>query len=129
LVLISNLYAALGFLFTPKQFMSAYELAGGSGEAAVAGIGLLFVMWQVPYLAAIINPIKHKISLLEALIMQGLGVIGETFIRLRIPSQNIIIRWGITRFIIFDLAGLVLLATALLIVNRIQHENKRKNGI
>jgi hypothetical protein len=129
LVLISNLYAALGFLFTPQQFMSVYELAGASGEAAVAGIGLLFVMWQIPYLAAIFNPIKHRFSLIEALIMQGLGVIGETFIRLRIPSQHIILRSGITRFIIFDLAGLALLATALLMVSRFQHENERKNGV
>jgi hypothetical protein len=129
LVLISNLYAALGFLFSPQQFISAYELAGVSGEAAVAGIGLLFVMWQVPYLAAIFNPIKHRFSLIEALIMQGLGVIGETFIRLRIPSQHIILRSGITRFIIFDLAGLALLATALLIINRMHNENERKNGV
>jgi hypothetical protein len=57
------------------------------------------------------------------LIMQGLGVIGETFIWLRIPSQNFILRWSITRFIIFDLAGLALLALALLEVNRIHHEN------
>jgi hypothetical protein len=123
LVLISNLYAALGFYFSPQAFIAAYELVGAPGEAAMAGFGLLFAMWQVPYLTAIMNPIKHKISLIEALIMQGLGVIGETFIWLRIPSQNFILRWSITRFIIFDLAGLALLALALLEVNRIHHEN------
>lgn len=129
LVLISNLYAALGFLFTPQQFTAAYELAGAPGEIAVAGMGLLFLMWQVPYVVALMNPLKHKLSLLEALMMQGLGLIGETFILLRIPLQHASLRSSITRFIIFDLAGLVLIMTAWLMVNRIIREIKRKNGI
>jgi hypothetical protein len=125
-VLISNLYAALGFFFTPQQFIAAYELAGAPGEAAVAGLGLLFIMWQVPYVVALLNPLKHKLSLLEALIMQGLGLIGEAFILLRIPVNHTILRAGITRFIIFDLTGLALLAVTLLIVNRIIHKNESK---
>ena len=126
LVLISNLYAALGFFFSPQTFTAAYELVGASGEAAVAGFGLLFIMWQVPYLVALINPLKHKLSLVEALAMQGLGVIGETFILLRIPANHTILRSGISRFVIFDLAGLVFLAVSLLIVNRIIPENESK---
>ena len=126
LVLFSNLYAALGFFFSPQVFTAAYELVGGPGEAAVAGFGLLFAMWQVPYLVALINPLKHKLSLMEALAMQGLGVIGETFILLRIPAIHTVLRSGISRFIIFDLAGLALLAMSLLIVNRIITENESK---
>lgn len=126
LVIISNLYAALGFFFTPQQFIAAYELAGAPGEAAVAGLGLLFIMWQVPYVVAFLNPLKHKLSLLEALIMQGLGLIGEAFILLRIPANHTILRVGITRFIIFDLTGLALLAVALMIVNRIIQENESR---
>lgn len=126
LVLFSNLYAALGFFFSPQAFTAAYELVGGPGEAAVAGFGLLFAMWQVPYLVALINPLKHKLSLMEALAMQGLGVIGETFILLRIPAIHTVLRSGISRFIIFDLAGLALLAISLLIVYRIITENESK---
>lgn len=126
LVLVSNLYAALGFYFSPQGFTAAYELVGAPGEAAVAGFGLLFGMWQVPYVVALLNPLKHKLSLLEALVMQALGVIGETFILYRIPVQHLTLRVGITRFILFDLAGLALLALSLLIVNRIIHENERK---
>ena len=129
LVLISNLYAAAGFLFTPQQFTAAYELAGAPGEAAVAGMGLLFLMWQVPYIVALINPLRHRVSLLEAVIMQSLGVIGETFILLRIPVRHIVLKSGITRFIIFDLAGLALLVIAWLIVNGNIREIERKNGI
>jgi len=126
LVLISNLYAALGFFFSPQAFTAAYELVGAPGEAAVAGFGLLFAMWQVPYLVALINPLKQKLSLVEALAMQGLGVIGETFILLRIPPIHTVLRSGISRFIIFDLAGLALLAVSLLIINRIIPENESK---
>jgi len=126
LVLVSNLYAALGFFFSPQAFTAAYELVGAPGEAAVAGFGLLFAMWQVPYLVALINPLKQKLSLVEALAMQGLGVIGETFILLRIPPIHTVLRSGISRFIIFDLAGLTLLAVSLLIINRIIPENESK---
>ena len=129
LVLISNLYAAAGFLFTPQQFIASYELAGAPGEAAVAGMGLLFLMWQVPYVVALIDPLGHKISLVEAVIMQSLGVIGETFILLRIPAQHVVLKSGIARFIVFDLAGLALLVIAWLIVNGILREIERKNGI
>ena len=126
LVLILNLYAALGFFFSPQAFTAAYELVGAPGEAAVAGFGLFFAMWQVPYLVALINPLQHKVSLLEAFAMQSLGVIGETFILLRIPAIHTILRSGIARFVIFDLAGLVLLAVSLLIVNWIIPENESK---
>lgn len=126
LVFISNLYAALGFYFSPQAFTAAYELVGAPGEAALAGFGLLFAMWQVPYLVALINPLQHKVSLLEAFAMQSLGVIGETFILLRIPAIHTILRSGIARFVIFDLAGLVLLAVSLLIVNWIIPENESK---
>ena len=126
LVLVSNLYAALGFFFSPQAFTAAYELVGAPGEAALAGFGLLFAMWQVPYLVALINPLKQKLSLVEALAMQGLGVIGETFILLRIPPIHTVLRSGISRFIIFDLAGLALLAVSLMIINRIIPENESK---
>ena len=126
LVLISNLYAAVGFYFFPQRFTAAYELVGAPGDAALAGFGLLFAMWQVPYLVALIDPIKHQVSLKEALVMQGLGVIGEGFILSRIPVSHPILKSGITRFILFDLAGLALLATALLIVNRIFHEKESR---
>jgi hypothetical protein len=60
------------------------------------------------------------------LAMQGLGVIGETFILLRIPAIHTILRSSVSRFIIFDLAGLALLAVSLLLVNRIITENESK---
>lgn len=129
LVLASNLYAALAFFLTPRSFTAAYELMGTPGEAAVAGMGLLFLMWQVPYCLALLNPLKYQLSLLEALIMQTLGVLGETCILLRIPLQNAILRSSITRFLVFDVAGLALLALAWLLVRSRRSEIERKNGI
>lgn len=129
LVLVSNIYAAIAFFVTPSSFTAAYELTGAPGEAAVAGMGLLFLMWQVPYIVALINPLKHLLSLLEALLMQALGVIGETFILLRIPLQHATLRASITRFLVFDAAGFALLALAWLLVRSLRSEIERKNGI
>jgi len=92
-------------------------------------MGLLFLMWQVPYIVALINPLKHQLSLLEALMMQALGVIGETIILLRIPLQYATLRASITRFLVFDAAGLALLALAWLLVISLRSEIERKNGI
>ncbi len=61
--------------------------------------------------------------------MQGLGVIGETFILLRIPLQYATLRASITRFLVFDAAGLALLALAWLLVISLRSEIERKNGI
>jgi hypothetical protein len=86
---------------------------------AVAGVGLLFLMWNVPYAFALWNPIKNNISLLQATIMQFLGVIGETALLFRFSTQNHpILASSIQRFIYFDSAGLILLLLAMIIVYR-----------
>ena len=48
-----NLQAALVFILWPERFMHGFELTGIPGAAAVRGTGILFVMWNVPYLVAL----------------------------------------------------------------------------
>src|SRR5512136_2522950 len=110
-----NLQCALAFLFNPAAFAPGFELAGIPGEAAVRGFAVLFVMWNVPYLVALWSPLRHRLSLWEALAMQVIGVIGESLILAFIPFEHSILRGSIQRFIIFDAAGIVCLIGAVLI--------------
>ena len=95
IVFILNIQAGLDFFFYPEKYVAAFELSGVTGQTAVAGTGLLFLMWNVPYAFALWNPVKNRISLIQALVMQMLGCIGETIILLRISANAI----SITKFL------------------------------
>jgi hypothetical protein len=115
IVTVWNLQAAFMFIFLPNRFISSYELSGVAGEAAVRGIGVLFLMWNIPYLFALQDPIRHQLALCLALIMQFTGLIGESYILSTLSTEHAILRSSIYRFIAFDGAGLLLLAFAYLL--------------
>ena len=117
-VIFINLQAALQYILNPNAYSGAFELEGIPGMAAVRGVGILYVMWQVPYVFAAINPIAHRLSLTEAVLMQAIGLLGETWLRSRIPVEHTVLRNSILRYIIFDAGGLVLLGIAWFFVNR-----------
>lgn len=113
IVFIINIQAGIDFYFNPEKYTAAYELSGIPGEISVAGVGLLFIMWNVPYAFALWNPIKNRISLFQSIIMQFLGVIGETALLYRFSAQDFpYLASSIKRFIFFDSAGLILLLLA-----------------
>lgn len=118
IVMFLNLQAAVLFMLVPYRFVSSFELTGETGKAVIQALGVLFLMWNVPYIFALINPIKNRISLVQANIMQAIGVIGETGILIRLEGSHPILSASVTRFIIFDACGLVLLLAALLIIQR-----------
>ncbi len=107
-----NLQAAFVFIFLPGRFVNAYELSGAAGEAAIRGFGILFLMWNVPYLFAVRDPIRYQLALTFALLMQSIGLIGESYIFSTLTVEHVLLRDSILRFIIFDGAGLLLLAVA-----------------
>ena len=111
-----NLQAAFIFIFSPGEFVGAYELSGAAGEAAVRGVGVLFLMWNVPYLFALQNPIGYRLALYFALLMQFVGLIGESYILSTLSVEHLILRNSILRFIIFDGAGLLFLVLAYFLV-------------
>ena len=110
-----NLQAAFIFIVAPDRFVAAYELSGAAGEAAVRGIGVLFLMWNIPYLFALQNPIRFRLALLFALLMQLTGLIGESYILSTLPLEHGVLRNSIFRFIAFDGAGFLLLLVAYLL--------------
>jgi hypothetical protein len=109
-----NLECALVFLFNPNLFAQGFELSGFPGEAAVRGFAILFVMWNIPYLVALWHPHRNRLSLWEALIMQLIGVIGESFILFSIPVGHPTLHTSLMRFITFDAAGVICLIGAVL---------------
>ncbi|HVM70872.1 MAG TPA: hypothetical protein VMT91_03880 [Anaerolineales bacterium] len=107
-----NLECALAFLLNPGMFAPGFELAGVPGAAAIRGFAVLFIMWNIPYLAALWNPQRNRVSLWEALTMQVVGVIGESLILFSIPGGHLVLRASLVRFISFDACGVAALLGA-----------------
>ncbi len=116
LVFTLNLQAAALFVLFPERFLAPFELSGVPGRAAIQGVGILFLMWQVPYGFALYNPVKHRSALLMANLMQLIGLVGESLLLISIPQAHARLATSIRRFVIFDGGGLLLLLAALVIV-------------
>jgi len=91
------------------------------GIVYVRGIGLLFLMWNVPYFVAVLDPMKYRVSLYEATVMQVIGLVGETLLLLSLPVGHQALQNTVRRFILFDAVGLLLLLLAVW-VTRVTNE-------
>lgn len=111
-VLLINVWCALAFLIWPGDYAWSFELSGKLGEAMLRGLGVLFLMWNVPYAVALWHPIRHRVSLFEALAMQIIGLAGESYIYTSLPAIHSLTRSSLVRFIGFDFLGLLLLVGA-----------------
>jgi hypothetical protein len=69
-------------------------------------------MWAVPFIPAIMHPVKYRIALACVLAMQGIGLIGESLMLMTLPAGHGALRAMGLRFIAFDGAGLILLLIA-----------------
>jgi len=118
IVLVFNVQCAVLFLAAPSMFAPGFALDGLPGDVMVRGMGILFLMWNIPYIFALTNPRKRRISLVEAILMQSVGLVGETFLLLGLPPGSLTLHATGMRFILFDGAGLLLLLTALWVVKR-----------
>ncbi len=117
-VIAWNLQAAIVFLLSPGAFAPGFELSGIPGAAAIRGIAVLFLMWNVPYLVACWHPQKHQLALREALAMQFIGLLGESWIFMSLSAEHALLQGSILRFIAFDAAGLVLLLIAFVLARQ-----------
>jgi hypothetical protein len=119
IVLLWNVQCAVAFLVTPGAYAGGFELSGASGEGMIRGMGILFLMWNVPYAVALLDPLRHRISLIEAVIMQAIGFAGETLLLLAFPDGHPAVHASLVRFIAFDGAGLLALLIALLLIRKL----------
>lgn len=111
-VLAWNLQSAFVFLLSPEGFTAQFSLSGQTGVAAVRSLGLLFLMWNIPSIFALVLPFRWRVCLVCAVIQQAIGLGGEIWIDSRIAADPIL-KASLLRFIQFDSVGLVLLLTAL----------------
>lgn len=126
LVFVLNVQCALQFLLAPAKFAGAYELSGPAGEAAVAGLGVAFLMWNATYPPVIFAPARNRKLFLVVLVQQLIGVLGETVILMRLPEGHGQLASSILRFIAFDGGGLVLMAAAYFLLRRAARDTAGK---
>ncbi len=118
IVFFFNVQCAVVFLLDAAAYAPSFELSGAAGEGMVRGLGLLFLMWNVPYAVALWHPLRHKLSLLEAVVMQAIGFFGETTLQLTYSAGHPVLSASIERFMIFDGLGLVCLLLAAWLVSQ-----------
>jgi hypothetical protein len=118
LVFFFNVQCAVVFLAVPQQYVASFELSGLPGVGMLRGLGLLFLMWNVPYGVALWNPARQRTSLYQAVVMQAIGVVGESLLLATFPAGHAAIRESVGRFILFDGSGLALLALASFLCSR-----------
>ena len=118
MVMLWNVQCAVAFLVAPGIYASGFELSGPAGEAMVRGMGVLFLMWNVPYAVALWHPVRQRTSLYEAVAMQTIGLIGESLILVSLRGGHPVAAGSVTRFIAFDGAGVLLLALAAWVTRR-----------
>ncbi len=121
-VFFFNVECALSFLIAPEIYAPGFELAGDPGVGMIRGMGVLFLMWNVPYAFALWNPAKFRVSLIQAIIMQAIGAAGETLLLVTFPEGHAVLRSSVLRFIVFDASGLVLLIAACFIARKSDHD-------
>lgn len=112
LVFALNVQCAVSFVLWPEGYAAAFELSGAAGAAAVQGLGIAFLMWNVTYPAVIANPLRFRAVAVIVLVQQVVGLVGESWLRLGLPAGHAALAASIERFALFDAAGLVLMAAA-----------------
>lgn len=112
-VLTVNLLCAFQFLVNPQDYQATFDLSGEPGRIAIQSVGILFLMWNVPYIFAVCDPDRFRTALACAILMQAVGILGETALYTTI-SPHLNSRVAVFRFIIFDTGGFILLLGAYL---------------
>lgn len=116
-VLFFNVQCALAFILFPSRYAAGFELIGAPGEGMVRGMGILFLMWNVPYAVAFSAPIRLRSALYEAIFMQAIGFFGEVILLATFPAGYPAIQISVSRFILFDGGGLGALLLAAWIIH------------
>ncbi len=118
-----NLLCAIQFVLFARDYTPSFDLLPDvTGRAVIQSIGILFIMWNIPYVFAFLQPYRWFIALISAALMQLTGLVGEIWINSQLMHpQNMVS--SIQRFILFDAIGLILLVSAVCLV----WQNRRKN--
>jgi hypothetical protein len=112
------LTAAIPYVMAPARYVASFEVDGVGGEALVRGLGIVFLMWQVPFVPVVMNPARFRVCLVCLVAMQAIGLAGESWMLAGLPAGHAALRATGWRFVAFDAAGLAILVVAMLVVGR-----------
>ena len=112
LVFAINVQCALQFILWPGAYRSAYQVEGASAEAMVRTVGICFLMWNATYPPVIARPDRYRVLFGVVIAQQTIGLVGESLLLASLQPGLEVLASSIMRFVIFDAAGLVLLAIA-----------------
>lgn len=122
-----NVDCAFAFIAHPAAYASGFELTGVPGEAAVRGLGIAFLMWNATYPLVIWQPRRHRTLFGVVLAQQAIGLAGEAWLLSALPAGHDALASSITRFIVFDAAGLAGMGAAYLLL-RASGPRRRQAG-
>ena len=128
LVFLINVQCAASFIADPGSYLGAYELSGVAGEAAIRGLGIAFLMWNATYPVFIIWPEKHQTLGWIIVAQQIVGLIGESILAAQLPAGHELLLGSISRFIIFDGVGLLILAGCMVALSVNLKRRRRLNA-
>ena len=118
LVFAVNIQCALQFVLWPGNYTAAYQLEGASAEAVVRSVGICFIMWNATYPPVIAWPQRHRVLFGVVIVQQAIGLVGESLLFMSLGPELPVLASSVMRFIVFDGAGLVLLAIAFALTRR-----------
>jgi len=128
-VFLFNITCALEFIVRPEAYAPSFELSGVPGEALVRGMGVLFLMWNATYPLAIWHPWRFRWLVLIIIVQQAIGVIGETWMLLVLPSGHEILARSALRFIVFDSGGLLAFLSTFVFMWLTQSKARAQKGV
>jgi len=116
-----NLSAALPMILRPTDMAGSFAVAacGRGGMIMVQGLGVAFLMWQVPFVPTVWDPRHNRVTFLCLIVMQMVGLAGETLMLASLSEGSPALRATGLRFVAFDGAGLILLIVGYLAVHPI----------
>lgn len=116
IVFIVNIHCAISFIVDPGPYAWNFGLRGDSGNFAVCGLGITFLMWNATYPVFIALPNRFKVVGGIVLAQQLIGLIGESLLLAYLPHASFLFAESIMRFIYFDAFGLLIMTIAFVLL-------------
>lgn len=115
-----NVTCALAFILQPGSYAPGFEMEGVQGRIFVQGLGILFLMWNATYPPVLFRPTHYRTLFKIILVQQLIGLVGETWLWLTLPTGHPVLRATGLRFILFDGVGLIAMGSAYRLSNGIE---------
>jgi hypothetical protein len=103
---------AISFIIDPSQGTMGYELSGVGAIAAIRGMGVIMLMWNVSYIPLIYRPSRFRCLFVVVIIQQLIAVVGDIYVVLFDAPSASILRSSVMQFLAFDIAGIIALTIA-----------------